>query len=166
MIVSVVPNLPPWYAPPTRSPPLNRTQPSPTWTTSPTISCPGTRGKTSPKAPSPTTESVWQTPHASTLMRISPLPGLGMGRSFRTRGEPAFSKTAALNFDGREGVMVMVSGISTACSSNAGLSRPEGVVRNLRRQLKYPEGKIKTFVRSRDGNPLFILVGLVDTPEL
>src|SRR3954454_7716570 len=53
----------------------------------PTISCPGTRGYLIPgNVPSLVSESLWQIPQACTLIRTSPAPGSGMGRSTSSKG--------------------------------------------------------------------------------
>src|SRR6188768_2679221 len=49
------------------------------------------------RCPSFTMESLWQTPHASTLMRTQPGPGAGMGTSTTSRSPPArFTRAARI----------------------------------------------------------------------
>ena len=56
-------------------------------TLTPATSWPGTRGYWMPgQIPSFVTESLWQMPQASTLMRTDPLPGSGIGRSTSSSG--------------------------------------------------------------------------------
>src|SRR5262249_11255134 len=53
-------------------------------------SCPGTRGYWIPgQSPSLTNESLWQTPHASTLTRTHSRSASGMSRSTNSSGPPA-----------------------------------------------------------------------------
>src|SRR6478735_11656862 len=75
---------------PTRWPVFHGFTPSPTPSTTPMTSCPGTRGYWIPgQSPSLTNESLWQTPHASTLTRAHPRSGAGMSRSTNSSGPPA-----------------------------------------------------------------------------
>src|SRR5438445_296305 len=71
---------PPCQPTPTRSPFCHSVTPAPTFSTRPAISWPGIRGSFRPgNAPPLTMTSLWQTPHASTLMRIWPESGSRIG---------------------------------------------------------------------------------------
>src|SRR2546426_2863796 len=81
---------------PARSPALKLVTPAPTASTTPTASCPMIRGSLGSRhSPDAKCRSVWQTPQALTLMRISPGPGCGSATSSTTSGAPGLWSTAA-----------------------------------------------------------------------
>src|SRR6266481_2041471 len=86
---SHVKQCPPCQPTPTRWPAFQLATSAPTVSIRPAISWPGTRGYCRPgQSPSLTMTSLWQTPHASTLMRTCPRPGSGIGRSTSSRAPP------------------------------------------------------------------------------
>ena len=88
---------PPCQPTPTRSPFFHPDTLAPTVSTRPAISWPGMRGNDRPgKAPAFTNESLWQTPQASTWMRICPGAGSGSSRSTSSNAPPAFDTCTAL----------------------------------------------------------------------
>ncbi len=82
---------------PTASPTLKSVTPPPSAATCPATSWPGISGSTGPGVQSPSTawRSLWQTPQAATLIRISPRRGSGMGRVSIASLVPIFRSTAA-----------------------------------------------------------------------
>src|SRR5438128_370845 len=88
---------PPCQPTPTRSPFCHSVTPAPTFSTRPAISWPGIRGSFRPgNAPPLTMTSLWQTPHASTLMRIWPESGSGSSRSTSSNALLGFETCTAL----------------------------------------------------------------------
>src|SRR5277367_1479002 len=76
------PQWPPCQPTPTRTPTFHSGTSEPTASKTPTTSWPGTRGNRIPgKAPNLVNESLWQIPHACTLIRTSLGLGVGISRS-------------------------------------------------------------------------------------
>ena len=87
---SQYPQCPPYQPTPARSPAFHSGTPAPTSSITPTTSWPGTRGYVIPgQCPSFVSESLWHRPHACTLIRTSPAPGRGTGRSTNSNAPPA-----------------------------------------------------------------------------
>src|SRR5271165_3805064 len=86
---------PPCQPTPTRWPFVHAETPAPTASTMPATSCPGTRGYSIPgQAPSLVSTSLWQTPHANTLIRTCPAPGVGISRSTIWKSAPGLGTCA------------------------------------------------------------------------
>src|SRR6516225_2909865 len=91
-----VPSWPPCQPTPTRCPFFHPETPAPTSSITPATSCPGTRGYWIPgHAPSFTSESLWHTPQACTLMRTALASGLGISRSTSSKSPPGLAICAA-----------------------------------------------------------------------
>src|SRR6202011_2344175 len=84
-------------ATPTGSPGLKSVTPGPSAATTPATSWPGMNGSEgfTGQSPSAACKSVWHTPQAITLTRISPGPGTGTGTSSITSGLPNWRTIAA-----------------------------------------------------------------------
>src|SRR2546430_10612526 len=81
---------------PARSPALKFVTPAPTASTTPTASWPIIRGSLDSRhSPDAKCRSVWHTPQALTLIKISPGPGCGSATSSTTSGAPGVWRTAA-----------------------------------------------------------------------
>src|ERR1700719_2036220 len=90
---------PPCQPTPARSPFRQLETPEPTSSMTPATSCPGMRGYCRPgHKPSLVNTSLWQTPHASTLMRTCPGPGDGISRSTNSKSPLALETCATLIF--------------------------------------------------------------------
>src|SRR5215475_4542181 len=85
------------HATPTASPTLRLVTAGPSAATVPAASWPGMKGGTglTGQSPDAACRSVWHTPQAFTLTRISPGPGCGTGTSSITSGLPNCLTTAA-----------------------------------------------------------------------
>src|SRR5579884_2589750 len=99
---SQYPQYPPFHPTPTRCPGVHPATPAPTASTNPTTSCPGTRGYVMPgNVPSLVSESLWQMPHACTLIRNVPARGCGTARSTISNGpfarETCTARIVAMN---------------------------------------------------------------------
>src|SRR6266550_4607443 len=79
----------------TSSPSPRSSTPGPKRSTTPDISCPRTAGRGKAASPFITCRSVWHTPQARTLTRISPRFGSGLLNSSMVSGCPAPRRTAA-----------------------------------------------------------------------
>ena len=78
---------PPCQPTPTRAPAFHSGTSLPTASNRPTTSCPGTLGNLIPgNAPCLVKESLWQMPHACTLIRTCRGPGVGRSRTTSSRG--------------------------------------------------------------------------------
>src|SRR5215467_10052777 len=92
---SQVPSCPPCQPTPTRCPFFHAETPVPTSSMMPATSCPGTRGYWIPgQEPSFVNTSLWQMPHACTLMRTCPEVGLGISRSMIWKSAPGLETCA------------------------------------------------------------------------
>src|SRR5438132_11677917 len=79
----------------TSSPSPRSSTPGPRRSTTPEISCPRTAGRGKAASPFITCRSVWHTPQARTLTRISPCLGSGLFSSSMVSDRPAPRRTAA-----------------------------------------------------------------------
>ena len=101
----------------------------------PAISWPGTRGVVDAgMCPSTVTESVWQTPHASTRTRTSPRPGSGTSRSTSSSLPPAAATWTACM---RPTLASAARGPAAVSVPTDALQLARAVLRGLERDLRH-----------------------------